>query len=114
MSVSGGNVRADVKISGLSFRITGDNSIEIRADLNLCGAVYENVCVRGITAAEYSEDRPRGKDRAAALTLYYADEGESLWDIACAYCTSAEAVRLENNMSEDTVSARGMILIPMQ
>ncbi len=114
MNISGGNIRAEVKVSGLSFRITGDNSIEIKADIHLCGSVYDTVNVCGITSAEYSEDRPRGKDNAAALTLYYADEGESLWDIACAYCTSAEAVRLENNMTEDTVAARGMILIPMQ
>lgn len=108
------SVKADVRVAGLTFRITGDNSVEIRAELQLLGAVYESASVRGIISAEYSEDKLRGKDRAAALTLYYAEEGERLWDIACAYCTSAEAVRLENNMSGDTVAARGMILIPMQ
>ena len=53
------------------------------------------------------------KDKTAALTIYYADEGETLWDIARLYCTSVEAVRLENNMTDDVIKARSMVLIPM-
>ncbi|MEE3403899.1 MAG: hypothetical protein VZR73_07430, partial [Acutalibacteraceae bacterium] len=97
----------------LSFRITGDDRVEIKAELCLTGTAYMESSWKGITAAEGLDDRCRRKDKAAALTLYYADEGERLWDIACAYCTSVEAVKLENDLTEDVMTAAGMILIPM-
>ena len=106
-------IRTDVSVKNISFRITGDNTVDIRAELRLTGAVYDNVQLRGVSGVTASEDSCRVKDRTAALTLYYAEEGEKLWDIARAYCTSAEAIRLENEMTEDVVAARGMLLIPM-
>ncbi len=105
--------RIDVAVKNISFRITGDNTVDIRAELRLTGSVYENLRIRGAASASASEDSCRTKDRAAALTLYYADEGEKLWDIARNYCTSAEAIKLENEMTEDVIAARGMLLIPM-
>ncbi len=104
---------ADVSVKGVSFRITGDNTIDIKAELRISGAVYDNIRLKGVDSAEAAEDNCRQKDKAAALTLYYADEGESLWDIARAYCTSTEAIMLENEMTDDVITARGMILIPM-
>lgn len=106
-------VKAEVKAENLSFRITGDDRVEIKAELCLTGTAYMESSWKGITAAEGLDDRCRRKDKAAALTLYYADEGERLWDIACAYCTSVEAVKLENDLTEDVMTAAGMILIPM-
>ena len=107
------NVRMSVSPEGLSFRITGDNTIEVRADMRLSGTLFTSKTIRAVTGAESSEDRIRTKDKTAALTVYYADKGESLWNIARMYCTSPEALRLENDMNEDIVASRQMILIPM-
>lgn len=100
-------------VKSLSFIITGDNTLEVKADLTLSGAVFDTRTCRSVVSAEGREDQRREKDSHAALTLYYADEGESLWSIARLYCTSVEAIRLENDMTDDVMSARGMILIPM-
>ncbi len=97
----------------LSFRITGDNTLELKADLQLKGTVFENKVCRCIAGAVGNEDRKRIRDKNAALTLYYADEGENLWSIARLYCTSVEAVRLENDLTDDVIQAHSMILIPM-
>lgn len=106
-------VKADVTAENLSFRITGDDRVEIKADLCLTGSAHEDAAMKGVAAVEGLEDRCRRKDKAAALTLYYADEGERLWDIACAYCTSVEAIKLENELTDDVMAASGMLLIPM-
>ena len=111
--ISNPSVKTEVRPTGLSFRITGENSLEIKLDMRLTGSVSEQITVKGIVGARCNDDRCRLKDKTAALTLYYAEKGESLWDIACAYCTSAEAIRLENEMTEDLIPADGMILIPM-
>ncbi len=100
-------------VPAIGFRITGSNSIEITADFVMNIAVFENRSCRAVTEVEAAEDNKRDKDKTAALTLYYADEGESLWSIARRYCTSVEAIRMENDLSEDCIKARGMLLIPM-
>ncbi len=102
-----------VTVPNIGFRITSDNTVEIKADLNMRCCLYENAVRRCITSANALEDRMRKKDSTAALTLYYADEGESLWNIAQLYCTSVEAIQLENNITDDVIQARGMVLIPM-
>ena len=102
-----------VTVPDMSFRITGDNTVEIKADMRMRCSAYESGTRRCVTSANALEDRMRKKDSTAALTLYYADEGESLWNIAQLYCTSVEAIQLENNITDDVIQARGMVLIPM-
>lgn len=99
--------------SSLNFRITGDNTVELKADLKLKGTVFENKICRSVTGAVSDEEKKRIKDKNAALTLYYADEGENLWNIARLYCTSVEAIRLENELTDDVIQAHSMVLIPM-
>lgn len=104
--------RTDISVPSPSYRITGDNCIEIKADVIISAAVYGEGSIRCITSVSTDEDKRKQRDEAAALTIYYADEGESLWDIARRYCTSVEAIRNENKITGDTAS-RGMMLIPM-
>ena len=103
----------DISCKSLNFRITGDNSVELKADLKITGFLTESKTIRCIVAVNADEDKKRFKDKNAALTLYYADKGESLWDIARNYCTSVEAVMLENDLADDIIQAHSMILIPM-
>ncbi len=111
-SLSDADLRGDIGVTSLSFRITGDNTLEIKAELKLTGSIHKSVSCPALTGARAADDRMRKRDKAAALTLYYADKGESLWDIARLYCTSVEAIRLENEMTEDVTESGGMILIP--
>ena len=64
-------------------------------------------------AALSTEEKPKVKDKNAALTLYYADEGENLWNISEKYCTSVEAIQIKNELTDDIIQAHSMILIPM-
>ena len=103
----------NIACKSLNFRITGDNSVELKADLKITGFFTESKTSRCIVSASADEDKKRLKDKNAALTLYYADKGETLWDIARNYCTSVEAVMLENDLADDIIQAHSMILIPM-
>ena len=99
-------------VAGISYRITGDG-IEIKAELRLEAQVITQSSLKIISEIRADEDRPRARDTSAALSIYYADPGESLWDIARAYCTSVDAIRQENNLAGEFVESRGMLLIPM-
>ena len=50
----------------------------------------------------------------ASLTVYYAEGGENIWDIAKKYYTCAQMIKEENDLSEDRVRNSGMLLIPMK
>ena len=101
-----------LSVAGISYRITGDG-MEIKAELRLSTEVVTQSSLKIISEVRADEDRPRARDTTAALSIYYADPGESLWDIARAYCTSMDAIRQENDLAGEFVESRGMLLIPM-
>lgn len=103
----------DVTVASLSYRITGSGGIEIRAELGLHTPVYAESNDKAVCFASADESKPRVKDTSAALILYYADQGENIWNIARTYCTSAEAIKQENDLSDDILESRAMLLIPM-
>lgn len=103
----------DVTVDNLSYRINGDNGIEVKVELKLNACIYAQNSCKAISGVTADESRPKVKDMSAALTIYYADAGESLWNIARAYCTSIDAIKNENDLTEDQIENRGMLLIPM-
>lgn len=103
---------ASMYVAGISYRITGDG-IDIKLDLKLSVTVYSQFSLKIITDVIADESKPRVKDKSAALSIYYADTGESLWNIAREYCTSVNAIKLENELNSEFVENRGMLLIPM-
>lgn len=100
------------EVVGLQYVISGEKSVSVKADVQICGTIFRQVTEPMITAALSSEDRKREKDEAA-LTLYYAEAGESLWDIARRYGTSAESIMQANEFTEPCTPSRGMIFVPM-
>lgn len=103
---------ASMYVAGISYRITGDG-IDIKIDLKLSATVYSQSSFKVITDVTADETKPRAQDKSAALSIYYADAGESLWNIAREYCTSVNAIKLENDLTGEFVENRGMLLIPM-
>lgn len=103
---------AEVCVGGISYRMIG-SGLEVKAELKLCANIYVQQTFKMITEVTADETKPREQDRSAALSIYYADAGENLWNIARSYCTSVEAIKQENDLSCDSMENRGMLLIPM-
>ena len=57
------------------------------------------------------EDKPVAQDNCA-LTLYYASQGENLWEIAKAHNTGLEPLLRENSLEGVTLDSAQMLLIP--
>ena len=109
-----GEIISDIRVEPtLSFRITGSNTIEADADIHLYGTVMEKEAVRVVSEAVGSDEEKADRDKTTAITLYYAEQGESLWGIARRYSTSVDAITEENELEGDTIDRRRMILIPM-
>lgn len=100
-------------VTAISFGITGDSTAEIRAQINVSGLVGRVSTVNAVNEITLNEDSPKKKDTEYALRLYFADEGEKVWDISKRYNTSAAAIIAENELDSETASVSGMVLIPI-
>lgn len=108
-------ISADVfaQILSCAYSLIGANSVEVRAELKLFGCFYESGSTRMTTGILLDEENPKPRTDLPALTLYFADKGELVWDIAKRYNTSPGAILEENGLDCDEVKQRGMILIPL-
>ncbi len=102
----------DANVGAVSFRITGDG-LETKTELRLRAAVFNKISYKAISNVSADETKPAPQDEKASLCIYFAEAGESLWNIAREYRASPEAVRSENGLSGDSVENKGMLLIPM-
>ncbi len=99
------------RVSGISFRLSDDSTAEIRCELKLTGGAVKNECTRAVSGVEVLEDKPVAQDNCA-LTLYYASQGENLWEIAKAHNTGLEPMLRENSLEGVTLDSAQMLLIP--
>lgn len=84
-----------------SAEFTAEAMIEMKV-CDLCSDRY--VCDIKETAAE--------NKKCPALTVYYCEGGEKIWDIAKRYSTTVALIKSENGIDGDTVAKKRMLLIP--
>lgn len=106
------SVDVDTTVQSISYRINGSNSIDFRIETKLDITVLKNSMIRYVTSAEADMEHKRNKDEKAALTLYYATKGESVWSIAKEYAVCCGAVMSENDLSDDELASSVMLFIP--
>ena len=99
-----------VQITNCKGMLTPDGSAEVRLEALVCGTVYTVETDRlllsaGVADAENAQPR-------AAMTIYFSDAGESLWDVARRYGTTVSAVQEENGLADETVPEKRMLVIP--
>ena len=75
-------------------------------------AVIFSVQTQQITADILLDTENQKRQTQAALTIYFAQAGESVWDIACRYNTTAEAILTQNALGGDTLTENRKLLIP--
>lgn len=87
-----------------------DTQAEIRLDVLLDCRVFSRNQLEIITGMSLDEAAP-GQSKSA-LTIYFTDGEESLWDIARAHNTTVQALAEENGLSGETTGQLKMLLIP--
>ena len=97
---------------GCTWTPAGSDSLELRLELELSGAVLTQGRAVLLEDIQVDEKKPREPARPPGLYLYLADPGETLWDIAKRYNTSADQLAAENPQGEDA-GERRVLLIPV-
>lgn len=105
-------IEPTAEILGCSYSLPGTAQLELRCDILLSGRILGEANCHALCEIALDEDSP--KERVEnRLVLYYAAEGESIWNIAKAYNTSASAIWEENAVESDILTGRTMLLIPI-
>ncbi len=106
---------ADIKLTPVScsYNLASDSSIEAKTEIRITGEIENSMNIKGITEISVDENEPVNRNCNYALKLYFTDDNEDLWEIAKKYGTSVAAIMEENDIEDDTVSGKGMILIPI-
>lgn len=96
-----------------SYNLTSTNSVEVKAEIKIGGYLYEASNEKLISDIEVDDSTQKERDGGYALKLYFAEEGEDIWEIAKKYSTSIKSIMEENELTSDSVSKKGMLLIPI-
>lgn len=102
-----------VQVHSIVYNILSVEELEFRIEMRIHGMLYEFFYISAITQVNLQEDAVKRRDDNCALRLYFADPGESIWEIAKRYNTSVNAILEENSIEKEFVDSRGMLLIPI-
>ncbi len=98
-------------ISAFSYVLNGDNGLDVRVEINVNGFIFCEKEKMITTHLDINKDRVK-KIKTATLTIYFAESGEAIWDIAEKYNTTVDAVMRENHLTDSTVREKCKLLIP--
>lgn len=99
------------EISARSYVINGDGQLDVRIEINVRGFIFCEKESLVTTELVVNKDRIKNSD-TASLTIYFADKGEALWDIAEKYNTTVDKILRENKITDTFVKEKCKLLIP--
>ncbi len=105
--LSGANVHS------VSYRLVDSNTVEVRLELRFRLTLCDSESYSCVTYVNSLEDKPCEKDDCS-LILYFADKGESVWNIAKAYSTKSALLMTENSLESPTLDNACMLLVPTE
>lgn len=104
-------VCASMLIVSLSYRLGDSDTIETRLELT-CAATLQQICHTKMVQSINIDENNRLPQNTSALTLYYAQAGEKIWEIAKLYNTKQSLINSENLLSSEELEEPLMLLIP--
>ncbi len=101
----------DIKAVSLKVQVKGENTVQIKSELNINGCTFKETKECIVTDIVKS-DRPFSKKKNA-ITVYFPDnKNESLWGIARRYNTTVKAIAEENDLQGETTEDKLVVFIP--
>ena len=97
---------------GCSSVINGE-SIEVITDTNVNIDIIEQNQRKVISSAEFSEEHIR-RCQPSSVVVYFANEGECVWDIARRYHSSPEAILSTNGIKNEVFDRNMTVVIPAE
>ncbi len=105
------SMTAALAVRQVEYAIVG-GKVELRVELEVVRSCYKDVSCQAVVGMEADEKAEFPKEKAA-LKIYYANKGESIWEIAKNCHTSMNAVMEENNLPGEVLPEDAMLLVPL-
>ena len=105
------NCIGSAQIVSCSCAVTGDSRLELKTELSASGIILACSNKKYVGDITLTSDN-KLKEENCALTIYFSERNEALWDIARKYNTTVEAIKSENDINADIVEKNCMLLIP--
>ncbi len=106
--------KAKVAVSKTSFTILNNNCLEVTAEVAVSITVVNKIKVSLVTDAKIDEEQKKENYRDCAMIIYYASEGERVWDIARKYNSSPDEISEINSIEGESISDTKPLLIPLK
>lgn len=103
---------ANLMLEHMNYVIKSERDIDIRANIKVEGKIISENNMEFISDVNVDLNSPIVKSDQAGITIYFAQEGEELWDIAKRYNTTSEEIASVNNITEDCLPKNQQLLIP--
>ncbi len=101
---------ATIEISSSIYTIIDNAQLEASVELSVCGNIFSETNHKIISGVALDNDVCEIKKKAPII-IYYCEEGESVWDIAKKYKASVNCILKNNELSDDIIPSKRMIII---
>ncbi len=98
-----------VFVKSFDYVINSESEIGIRYLLEYMAVKFEEKTFNVVSEIKKTD---KAMPDSPALVVYFANQNEEVWDIAKKFRTSAELIKTENELTDDVISARRILLIP--
>ncbi len=97
----------------ISYTLLNDNNIEYRIEYRINVSLCEEKTYPMLYEIGYNEKNKIAKRQDCSMIIYFANEGERVWDIAKMYNSDINQVRQINTINGETIDEDRQILIPI-
>ncbi len=100
----------DIRIKNITYTLTDSGCADVKMEFVILGNLCCNENFSAISDIEIIDEKMIANQ--APLTVYFADKGENLWDIAIKYNTETEAIMRANELQDHLLEKSMPLLIP--
>ena len=100
-----------INVNAIDYILHGNDKIDIRMELKTDCVLYR-LCQKNIIVKIEPNSLENTLTSPCALTIYFCDKNESVWDIAKKYNTTVDAIMSENELDCETIEQPRMLMIP--
>lgn len=104
----GSNIECDAYVESCSFVQSGENAVDIRSNIVVTVKVTDSSRVGVIDQIDVSEAEIAP---SKAITIYFVQQGDTMWDVAKRYRMSTDKIYAANKLSPDAELSPGFALL---
>lgn len=100
---------AYANLRSFDYIMKSSNQLDLRLNIEYAACLYSN---RSMTYVSETNLEDCEYEESPVLTLYFAFENETIWDIAKKFRTDGSLIMRDNDINSDEIKGRRILLIP--